>query len=99
MRTTSLIRTFFAAGLIASGYSGPVSAQDQQKPVKVVEGAEPGVKMEVLSLNRDEGGLLTLRVAFVNESGGQVNNGVLPGKGNVEQFALLDYANHRKYLV
>jgi hypothetical protein len=70
-----------------------------QEPLKVADGGEPGVRMEILSLKRGEGGMLTLRVAFVNESGGQVQNSMLPGKGNVENFALLDYTNRRKYLV
>lgn len=74
-------------------------AQEQSKPVKVVEGTETSVRMDILSLTRDEGGMLTLRVAFENNSGGQVKNSVLPGKGNVENFALLDYGNRRKYLV
>jgi hypothetical protein len=55
--------------------------------------------MEILSLTRGEGGLLTLRLAFVNDSGGQIKNSALPGKGNVENFALLDYTNRRKYPV
>ncbi len=75
------------------------STEDPKKPVKVIEGTETGVQMEVLGLSRDEGGLLTLRLAFTNESGGQINNSVLPGKGNVENFALLDNTNRRKYLV
>jgi hypothetical protein len=81
-------------------FSGPIGfANEQPRPVKVVQGGEEGTRMEILSLTRDEGGLLTLRLAFVNESGGQVRNSVLPGKGNVENFALLDYTNRRKYPV
>ena len=74
-------------------------AQEPERPAKTIEAGEAGVRMEVLSLRRGEGGMLTLRVAYVNESGGQVRNNVLPGKGYVENFALLDYANRRKYLV
>jgi hypothetical protein len=78
----------------------PAFAQDQSKPpVKVVQGSEPGARMEILDLTRGEGGMLTLRLAFVNDSGGQVKNSVLPGKGNVENFSLLDYANKRRYPV
>jgi hypothetical protein len=79
--------------------SEPARAEEPKKPVKVIEGTEPGVQMEVLGLSRDEGGLLTLRLAFINNSGGQIKNSVLPGKGNVENFALLDNTNRRKYLV
>jgi hypothetical protein len=77
----------------------PALGQEQKSSLKIVSGAEPGVRMEILGLSRDEGGMLTLRVAMVNESGGEVKNSVLPGKGNVENFALLDYANRRKYPV
>jgi hypothetical protein len=77
----------------------PALAEDQKLLAKIVEGTEAGVRMEVLGLTRDEGGLLTLRLAFVNESGGQIKNSAFPGKGNVENFALLDNTNRRKYLV
>lgn len=76
-----------------------VLAQERSEPVKVVQGTETGVRMEILSLKRGEGGMLTLRVAFVNESGGQIKNSALPGKGNVENFSLLDYGNRRRYPV
>jgi hypothetical protein len=84
-------------GLLAQG--AHARGAHAQEPVKVADGNEPGVRMEILSLKRGEGGMVTLRVAFVNDSGGQVQNSVLPGKGNVENFALLDYGNRRKYLV
>jgi len=83
------------AGLLAQG----AAAQESVAPVKTIEGAEPGVRAEILSLARSEGGLLTLRVAFVNDSGGEVRNKALPGSGNVEKFELIDYMNKRKYPV
>lgn len=92
-------RLAFSTTLLLACSSIPTFAQDPKAPVKIVEGTEAGVRMEILGASRDEGGLLTLRLAFVNESGGQIKNSALPGKGNVENFALLDNANHRKYLV
>src|SRR4051794_23750995 len=89
-RSASLAVPLLLAGIYGPG---PALAQDQKIPVKVVEGTEAGVRMEVLGLSRDEGGLLTLRLAFVNDSGGQIKNSALPGKGNVENFALLDNTN------
>ena len=100
LRFRSHSRKLFMVLAAAGFFAGPVGfANEQPQPVKVVQGGEQGVQMEILSLTRDEGGLLTLRLAFVNDSGGQVRNSVLPGKGNVEDFALLDYTNRRKYPV
>jgi len=94
-KLTLLLPVIFA---VLSG-ARTASGQEAEKPVKVVEGGVAGVRMEVLSLKRTEGGMLTLRVAFVNDSGGQVNNSALPGTGAVDNFALLDYTNRRKYSV
>ncbi|SRR5579884_545250 len=101
MRVRSYVKAALFLPLILAGMpgSGPAFAQGPEKPIRVVEGAEKGVRMEILNLKRSEGGMLTLRIAYVNDSGGQVKNSVLPGAGNVADFALLDYANRRKYKV
>jgi len=77
-----------------SGY-----AQENGTAVRTVEGAEAGVHADILSLKRTEGGLLTLRIAFANETGGEIKNKELPGSGNVENFQLVDFLNKRKYNV
>ena len=40
--------------------------------VRTIEGTESGVHADILSLKRTEGGLLTLRIAFANETGGDL---------------------------
>jgi hypothetical protein len=89
--------TLAAVLLLGAPYAG--HAQEESAPVKTIEGSEPGVRAEILSLKRTEGGLLTLRIAFENESGGEVKNKALPGSGNVENFQLVDFLNKRKYNV
>jgi hypothetical protein len=89
--------TLAALLLLGLPYAG--HAQEDSAPVKTIEGSEPGVRAEILSLKRTEGGLLTLRIAFENESGGEVKNKALPGSGNVENFQLVDFLNKRKYNV
>jgi hypothetical protein len=74
-------------------------AQETSAPVKVIEGSEPGVRAEILSLKHTDGDLLTLRVAFVNESGGEVSKSALPGAGNLRGFSLMDFRNKRRYSV
>jgi hypothetical protein len=74
-------------------------AQETNAAVKTIEGSESGVRAEILSLRRTEGGLLTLRIVYENESGGEVKNTALPGSGNVENFQLVDFPNKRKYSV
>jgi hypothetical protein len=74
-------------------------AQENGTAVRTIEGNEPGVHADILSLKRTEGGLLTLRVAFDNETGGEIKNKALPGGGNVENFQLVDFLNKRKYNV
>lgn len=77
-------------------------AEDTTRPVAVLEGSKPGVRIEVLGLKRSEGGMLTLRLAFVNDSAGQIKNGDFPGEGANEGFGdivLVDYVNKKKYLI
>jgi hypothetical protein len=74
-------------------------AQEAQQPLKTVEGREAGARAEILSLTRSEGELLTLRLAFVNDTGGTIQNKALPGSGDVETIQLFDFTNKRKYSV
>ena len=89
-----LLVGLFSATLPLSGH-----AQDNGKAVRTIEGAEAGVHADILSLKRTEGGLLTLRIAFANDTGGEIKNKELPGSGNVENFQLVDFLNKRKYNV
>ena len=85
------------AGLLTAGE--PAHTQENGTPVKTIDGTEPGVRADILSLKRTEGGILTLRIAFANETGGEIKNKALPGGGNVENFQLVDFLNKRKYSV
>jgi hypothetical protein len=89
--------------LVGLGLSAtlPLSAyaQGNGTAVRTIEGAESGVHADILSLKRTEGGLLTLRIAFANDTGGEIKNKELPGGGNVENFKLVDFLNKRKYNV
>ena len=40
-----------------------------------------------------------MRIAFANETGGEIKNKAFPGGGWVEKIALFDFANKRKYPV
>ena len=66
----------------------PGYAQKNGTAVRIIQGAEPRAHADILSLKRTEGGLLTLRIAFANETGGEIKNKELPGGGNVENFSL-----------
>jgi len=74
-------------------------ALEDTPPVRTIPGSEPGVHADVLSLKRTEGGLLTLRIAFANETGGEIKNKAFPGGGWVEKIALFDFVHKRKYSV
>jgi hypothetical protein len=88
------------AALLLSGIpTWGAHAQGTNATVKTIEGSESGVRAEILSLRRTEGGLLTLRIVYENSSGGEVKNKALPGNGNVENFQLVDFPNKRKYSV
>ena len=86
-----------SAALLLAGEAA--YAQESGTAVRTIEGNEAGVHADILSLKRTEGGLLTLRVAFDNETGGEIKNKALPGGGNVENFQLVDFLNKRKYNV
>jgi hypothetical protein len=94
----ALLATTLAVALlgipIRSGH-----AENAASPVRTILGSEPDVHADILSLKRTEGGLLTLRIAFANDSGGEIKNKEFPGGGAVDRLALFDFANKRKYPV
>jgi hypothetical protein len=68
------------------------------KPLASIDSDTPGVHIDILSIKRSEGGMLTLRVAFVNESGAPVKDSVFPGmNGSGWQVFLVDYQAKKKY--
>lgn len=92
-----LIGLGLSSALLFAGEPG--HGQENGTAVRTIEGAESGVHADILSLKRTEGGLLTLRIAFANDTGGEIKNKELPGGGNVENFQLVDFLNKRKYSV
>ena len=56
---------------------GAEDAADQ--PLATIPSDTPGVHIDILSIKRSEGSMLTLRAAFVNESGAPVKDSVFPG--------------------
>jgi hypothetical protein len=68
-------------------------------PLASIAGGVEGVHIDILSLKRTEGNMVTLRVAFVNDSGSPVGVTDFPGVDNVGiwEVALVDYKNKRKY--
>jgi hypothetical protein len=99
-----------ACAATAIGFGLPLSvlhAQDAaqapqppaDKPLASVPGDTPGLHVDVLSLKRTEGGMLTLRVAYVNETGAPVKTQSFPGSGDPlgGSIVLVDYGTKRKY--
>ena len=77
-----------------------VRAEDAvtDKPLATIKGEIQGVHIDVLTLKRTEGNMLTLRAAFVNDSGATVKDSAFPGmNGSGWQAELVDYQSMRKY--
>jgi hypothetical protein len=75
---------------------GAEDAADQ--PLATIPSDTPGVHIDILSIKRSEGSMLTLRAAFVNESGAPVKDSVFPGmNGSGKRVSLLDYQAKKKY--
>jgi hypothetical protein len=74
---------------------------DSAKVIASVQGDTPGVHVDILSLKRTEGGMVTLRLAFVNESGAPIKTQSFPGSDNplTKSITLIDYGNKRKYSI
>jgi hypothetical protein len=91
---------FVLLGLIAIGLGNWPSAQGEEsadKPLATIQGEVEGVHIDILSLKRGDN-MLTLRAAFVNDSGGPVKDSVFPGvNGSGWLPVLIDYASKRKY--
>jgi hypothetical protein len=67
-------------------------------PLATIQGETPGVHIDILSIKRSEGGMVTLRAAFVNESGAPVKGSAFPGMdGSGWRVSLLDYQAKKKY--
>jgi hypothetical protein len=82
-----------AVGLLLGMSLHAVRADDAaDKPLAIIASDTPGVHIDILSIKRSEGGTLTLRAAFVNESGAAVKDSVFPGmNGSGWQVSLVDY--------
>lgn len=67
------------------------------KPLATIQGETPGVHIDILSIKRSDGGMVTLRAAFVNESGAPVTDSAFPGMdGSRWRVSLLDYQAKKK---
>jgi len=92
MRPRALIAIF---ALYAMNLAQPVSAQEI-----VGEGNEPGTKVIVRDLKRDDGGTVTLRFQVMNEQDKSLKTyGLLGQQFGMDYVHLIDAANKKKYLV
>jgi hypothetical protein len=91
------------AGLLSLALIQPFDttrAEDSaEAPLASIPGSIEGVHIDVLSIKRTDGDMVTLRVAFVNGSGSPVSVTDFPGVDNVGiwRVFLVDYKNKRKY--
>jgi hypothetical protein len=85
-------------GLILGIPSGAVRAEVAGQPLVTIPSDTPGVHIDILSIKRSEGSMLTLRAAFVNESGAPVKDSVFPGmNGSGWRVSPLDYQAKKIY--
>jgi hypothetical protein len=86
-------------GLILGLPPCAVRAEDAaDQPLATIPSDTPGVHIDILSIKRSEGNMLTLRAAFVNGSGAPVKDSVFPGmNGSGWRVSLLDYQAKKKY--
>jgi hypothetical protein len=81
-------------------FNGPSLAQQLS-----ADGEQPGTRIEIRSLQRDEGGTLTLRFQLINDGTQEVNScsyreyGGNDPCGTVSGAHLIDAGNKKKYLV
>jgi hypothetical protein len=101
MVKSGLVALTAAACLCVSLQGADAQDADAQasKPLASVQGDATGVHVDILSLKRTEGGMITLRLAFVNDSGAPVKTQSFPGSDNplTKSIVLIDYASKRKY--
>lgn len=93
-----------AATLLALSLGAPLSgmrAEDMaDKPLATIQDGMEGVHVDVFSVMRTTGNMLTLRVAFVNGSSAAVKGSTFPGmNGSGWRPPLIDDLNKQKYVV
>ena len=96
-RTNLLSATLLAVMFWVPLLSAVRAEEAPEKPLATIQGDTEGVHVDILSLKRTEGGMLTLRVAFVNDSGGPVKTSAFPGINGGWKVVLVDYKAKRKY--
>ena len=87
-------------GSVGSAVPQQESPAPSNKPLASIPAADlPGVHTDILSLKRTEGGLLTMQLAFVNDSDGPVKATSFPGSGDplTDSIVLIDYGGRNKY--
>ena len=76
--------------------SEPGYTQEIGTPVRTIDGTEPGVHADILSLKRTEGGILTFRIAFVNETGGEIKNPGSSGRWQCGELPACRFSQQEK---
>ena len=97
--THKSVRIAAVVGLILGLPFNAVQADNAaDQPIATIASDTPGIHIDILSLKRSEGAMLTLRAAFVNEFGAPVKDSVFPGmNGSGWQVSLIDYQAKKKY--
>jgi hypothetical protein len=104
MRKLTLFRACGSAALAAAAAFSSLPALAQQSAL-VGDGMKPGQRIEIRDLKRDDGGTVTLRFQFINDSEKDVIDACsyreINGEtcGVVSGVNLIDAANKKKYLV
>jgi hypothetical protein len=82
MHTTRHSPAAFALGVLLITVVGlaPSVAQEQGSQVKAADQTNTGMRYEILSLKRRDGGTQTLRVIYEEHSGGTLRSGGLASK-------------------
>ena len=96
-RANLMSAALLALGLCVPPLSAVRADEAAERPLATLQGDTEGVHIDILSLKRTEGNMLTLRVAFVNESGGPVKTSAFPGMNGGWKAVLVDYKAKRKY--
>jgi hypothetical protein len=96
--------SLFSAAVFAMSATLPISQAGAgnvaEKPLATIPGDTPGIHIDILSLKRSEGNMLTLHVAFVNDTGSPMKDSAFPGmNGSGWRVSLLDYQARMKYEV
>ena len=92
-----------SAGLLSLALIQPLAISRAEEaadaPLASIAGDVEGVHIDILSLKRTEGNMVTLRVAFVNDLGKPGEGQRFPRRGQCGDWkvALVDYKNKKKY--